>query len=214
MGLFNRFFGGKPEVSLDSVRFDISEYRPDSEDAGRRVWRTSGGDGLGLFFFAKPPDLPSNARTLDELKQSYHKLIGNDAVKIVEFAVRPIAGVNCIQMILKVPKQPHGIDYVGSITIPFAQFSFVIKIQASEHGITGMRETALMIRGQKEGWVKLTPDGKLEGDWNPDDQRHDALFPDHPVSRVRRELANVAGSLEIQDAARNAPRFVLPTGGG
>lgn len=43
MGLFNRFVGGKPEVSLDSVRLDVSGYQRDSEDAVRRVWRTPAG---------------------------------------------------------------------------------------------------------------------------------------------------------------------------
>jgi len=35
-------------------------------------------------------------------------------------------------MVLKIPRQPHGITYLGSLTIPFAEFSFVIKMQCDK----------------------------------------------------------------------------------
>jgi len=114
-------------------------------------------------------------------------------------------------MILKVPRQPHGMDYVGSLTIPFAEFSFVIKMQCEERGITGMREAALFLLTQKEGTVTLTPGGTLVGDWNTDDERHDASFPDHPVSRLRRNFSHIIHTLRIDEATQGRPRFELPT---
>jgi hypothetical protein len=36
-----------------------------------------------------------------------------------------------------------GVTYLGSLTIPFRDFSFVIKVQCWEEGITGLREALL-----------------------------------------------------------------------
>jgi hypothetical protein len=212
MGIFKRIFGQKPDVSVDSVSFDTAGYQSKGGDAEKRVWFTPGGDGVGLFFFPKPPDLPANAQTIDELREFYTKLIGDRGMKIVELRVQTVAGVDCVWVVLKSPRKPHGIDYVGSLTIPFADLSFVIKMQCQEGNITGMREAALLVMTQQEGTVTLTPEGKISGDWNPDDERYDAKFPNHPVSRLRREFGRIIATLRIEDAARNRARFKLPNG--
>jgi hypothetical protein len=49
--------------------------------------------------------------------------------------------------------------------------------------------------------------------WNPDDPRHDAEFPDHPVARARQVLDHVAGTLVMAGDARELPGFVLGSGG-
>ena len=67
--------------------------------------------------------------------------------------------------IFKFPMSPSGIAYIGSVTLPFRDYSYVIKIQAAEVGVTGMRETIVadkLIREKKitiddngyEGWVR------------------------------------------------------------
>lgn len=46
--------------------------------------------------------------------------------------------------------------------------------------------------------------------WNPDDPKHDAEFPQHPVARVRRVLDHVTGSLVVAREVRKLPGFALP----
>lgn len=101
--------------------------------------------------------------------------------------------------------------YMGSLLIPFAAFWFIIKMQCDERGITGIRETALLLTAQQEGKVTITADDKLAGDWIPDDQRYDEKFPDHPVSRLRREFGRIRETLKIHHAFKNEKRFDLPT---
>jgi hypothetical protein len=210
MAISKRIFGSKPNASLDSLKFETVGYEFQGEADNRRTWFTPDGDGVGLFLFLKPPDLPTDAQTSAELQEFYRGRIGNDQVKIVEFRLQSVAGVNCVWMLLKIPRQPHGMDYLGALTNPFAEFSFVIKMQCEERGITGVREAALFLRSQQDGSVTLTPGGQLAGDWNPDDERHDSMFPDHPVSRLRRNFGRIIETLQIHEATKTEPRFELP----
>src|SRR4029434_6511308 len=213
MSIFNRFFKRKPKASLDSVSFDVTRYRFGGDDDGQRVWFTPDGDGIGLFFFPKRPDLPTQARTSLELEEFYRGRVCNDAVKMVEFRLSPVLGINSIWMILKTPQEFHGMTYLGSLTVPFADFSFVIKMLCEEQGITGIREATLMLKAQQEGTVTIADDGKVSGDWCPDNERYDTMFPDHPISRLRREFASVMATLQIEKTTRNEKPFELPRPG-
>ena len=48
-----------------------------------------------------------------------------------------------IKTIFKFPQDPTGMTYLGSYTIPFKKYSYVIKIQAPELGVTGMRDSII-----------------------------------------------------------------------
>ncbi len=63
--------------SLDSVRFEWNGYvfQGEPEPGRLRVWSTPEGDGVGLYFFGKPPDLPSGARKVDDLRDFYRKIL-------------------------------------------------------------------------------------------------------------------------------------------
>jgi hypothetical protein len=211
MAIFNHLFNRKPNASLDSVGFDSARHRFGGEANGQRTWFTPDGDGIGLFFFPKRPDLPVHAKTISELQEFYRGRVCNEQVKMVEFRLSPVIDITCIWMVLKIPRKPHGMTYLGSLTIPFAEFSFVIKMQCEERGITGVRETALLIKAQEEGSVALAADGKLTGNWNPDDSRYDDKFPDHRVSRLRREFALIIATLQLREGTKNEKRFELPT---
>jgi hypothetical protein len=207
--MFDRFFSRRSKASLDSLQFDTSRYHYFGEENGQRTWGTPDGVSIGLHFFDLPPNLPKHTRTSAELQEFYQKQIGNNGVAIVEFRIRPMADVPCIWMILRIPRESHGMIYIGSITVPFAEFSFVIKGQCEEQGITGIRETALLLTAQKEGKITLGENG-IVGEWNPDDECYDEQFPQHPVSLLRAEFRDIASTLKIQEAIKRERRFALP----
>jgi len=70
-----------------------------------------------------------------------------------------------------------------------------------------------MSRALQEGVLQVRAEGDdavmIATDWNPDDERYDSTFPDHPVSRVRRILSELTASLQIDSAVN---RFSLPVG--
>src|SRR5262249_50068884 len=79
--LFKRRGGAAAaKPSLDAAGFDAAGYELQGEpEPGRvRVWHTPEGDGLGLYFFPIPPDLP-RASTVDDLAAFYRGRLGDDS---------------------------------------------------------------------------------------------------------------------------------------
>jgi hypothetical protein len=126
-------------------------------------------------------------------------------------SVLRVAGCPAIKVIFKVPQKPSGMTYVGSLTIPFRDFSFVVKVQCEERGITGGREAVLLTR-----WLETHDLPAVLGDptdlpdWHPESEEFDAEFPGHPISRVRRVLRRVCDSLVIDEGVASAAGFPLP----
>jgi hypothetical protein len=213
-GLFKRSPGrGGAKPSLDSVRFDTTGYAPQGEpQPGKvRVWHTPEGDGLGVYFFAVPPDLPPNSASVDELAAFYRSLLGDSEGKLVEVSVVVAGGCPAVRTVLSVPQEPSGLTYVGSLTVPFRDFSFVIKCQCAECGPTGLKEAVLFDRSRAANEPMHIEGGRFHiPGWDPDDPKHDAEFPDHPVARVRRVLDHLGGSLTVAGEVRGLPAFALP----
>jgi hypothetical protein len=213
-GHFKRGSGGDgAKPSLDAVRFDTTGYELQGEPqpGQTRVWFTPEGDGLGLYYFPVPPDLPANAASTDELAAFYHRLLGDSGGKMVEVAVVVAGGCPAVRTILSAPQQPSGLTYVGALTVPFRDFSFVLKCQCFEGGPTGLKEALLYERSRRANEPMQIEGGRFHiPGWNPDDPKHDVEFPAHPVARARRVLDHVAGSLVVVSAVRELPGFALP----
>lgn len=213
-GLFKRGSrGGDAKPSLDAVRFYTTGYESQGEpQPGKvRVWHTPEGDGLGVYFFPVPPDLPANAASVDELAAFYRRLLGESGGKLVEIGVITAGGCPAVRTILSVPQHPSGRTYVGSLTVPFRDFSFVVKCQCAEAGPTGLKEALLFDRSRAANEPMQIEGGRFDIlGWDPDAERHDVEFPQHPVARVRRVLLHIAGSLSIVPEVRQLPGFALP----
>jgi hypothetical protein len=193
--------------SLSSIVFDTEDYQDVGVQDGTHVWHTPQGDGVGLFFFQLPPDLPKNARTEDELRQAF--LTSLACGKLVELRLIAVDGHPSVQTIIKVPQQPSGMTYVGSIIIPFRDFSFVLKSQCHERGMTGMREAILLSKMLAKGDV-VRDDAGLPVGFSPDDHEYDAQFPKHPLSRLRSALQRFEQTLRLNESVKVLPPFELP----
>lgn len=204
--MFGKFFNRAFKSSLEAVAFDETGYDYRGIIKGTRVWHTPRGDGLGLYHFARRPDLPQAARSNQDLRAFYANRFPPDQVRMVDSEFILVDGVPCIWTIIKTPQQPTGMTYLGSVTVPFAEFSFVLKMQCAEHGITGMREAAVAMKAADAGG-DLTEPGALCGPWNPDAVEHDSFFPDHPLSRARHEFARLIPTIRLAEQTKSQPRF-------
>ena len=193
MSIFDRFLNKKPKASLDSVTFDTARYRyqGEAEVSGHGLRRRVTAAPPD-FLFQAGPDLPPGTKSRLELQEFYRGRICSGGVEMVEFRLKPVAGIPSVWMILKFPRKPHGMVYLRSLTIPFAMFSYVLKMQCEERGLTGIREAAIFLDAQAEGGVILEAAEELMGNFNSDDARYDDQFPNHPLSRLRREFAFIA----------------------
>jgi hypothetical protein len=212
-GLFKRGGGGAAQPSLDAVRFDATGYASQGEpQPGKvRVWHTPEGDGLGVYFFPVPPDLPANAGSVEELAAFYRRLLGDSGGKLVECRVVVAGGCPAVRAILSLPQQPSGRTCVGSLTVPFRDFSFVLKCQCPEHGHTGLKAALLFDRSRAANEPMTIEGGRFHiPGFDVDDPKHDAEFPHDPVARARRVMDHVTGSLVVAAEVRDLPGFALP----
>src|SRR4029077_11479593 len=72
---------------------------------------------------------------------------------IVEVDVRSIDGCDVVVVLLKVPQNPVGMTYMALVTAPFRDFSYVVKVQCEETGITGARDTVVFDELMRAGEV-------------------------------------------------------------
>ncbi len=202
-------FGRKPpaEPTLDSVGFDTTGYEPRGEPipGHLRAWWTPDRDGLGLYLFSLPPDLPQTYK-LTELRGYYETMMRAAGGTIVEVSTLGCDNRGAIRTIAKVPQASSGFTYIGSLTIPFRAFSFVLKVQCEERGPTGLREAVLTDRQLAAGGAlgPLTVDA--------DDESFDPGFAQHPVSRVRRALDHITRTARVDAPIKALPDFALPSG--
>ena len=195
---------------LESIAFDVSDFQLARKDIASQFWLTPAGDVVSVHFFNQPPDLPANAKTIQDLQSRYSAMLASSPAKLVQVALTNAADCRAVCLIIKIPQQPSGLTYVGSITIPFIDYSYVLKVQCPEHGPTGLREAALLDQALDQGTATLDDSGRITGTWNPDDEKHDHNFPDHPLSRARRVLNQIANSCVMDAEAKNRDQFPLP----
>src|ERR1051325_9922230 len=206
MGIFSNIFDRRPSASPDSIKFDASRYEFQGDRDGAKVWFLPEGGGIGLYFFARRPDLPA-AATPEDLREFYTAQMGGQ-LQIVECRVLPLDGVRSVWLIAKgLDERTRGAVYLGSLTIPFRDFSFVIKLQCYEQGVTGMREALLVEEALRKGTGRIEGDRFIPIGWSFDDEQFDDRLPQHPLSRVRRELRHIASSVQVEPTVRDAARF-------
>ncbi len=209
MGFINRVFGGRKDQDPLGL-FNLEDERLQHHGIvdGVRVWYTLDGDGIALFYFDLPPDLPREQPTIEAFCAQYRALAQG---AFVETGIEKVASLSVVRAIARVPQTPTGNTYMGSYTIPFRDFSYVIKIQCEEHGITGVRESILLNERLASGEFEVDDSGTMTGNWAPEDAIHDDAFPDHPLSRCRRGLQIIASSMSLPEEIRLLPKFDLPS---
>lgn len=177
-----------------------------------RLWETADRDAVSLHFFGIPPNLPV-ANTVEEICEMYASGLAAAGGKIVECVISKFAGCDVVRLLFKAPQQPSGMLYQAAVTVPFRDFSFVVKVQCPEVGTTGVREAILFEKrlraGEKPNFGN--PDEPFVG-WNLDAPEHDAAFPVHPISRLRGLLKGIEASAVLDEEIRQRPNFPLPGG--
>ena len=211
--------------SLNSITFDLSGFALQGDREGVRVWHAPTGDGVGLYYFPIPPDIEADLQSVTAVRAFYRTLVMRSGAAIIEVDTPEVDGFLAVRQIIKVPQQPHGMTYLGSITLPFRDFSYVIKIQCEEHGMTGVRDTVILDKKMATGEVTLDFEKDAVRGWMRDPydpsivdvfarnlseaEEYDELFPDHPLSRLRPVLKHVQTTLRIEDEVKREPRFEL-----
>jgi len=203
--------------ALDAVGFDASHLTLRGDEGNTRVWASQFGDLVTLCYFAKPLPFRAVTEALDTIRAQSRRQAARQGGAIIEVELCVVGGIGAIREILKAPQKPAGMGYLGSLTIPLDNGAYSVFVACRETGITGMRDTAVFSRllrsgevkfadgaGQPANWMNDPYDAALNGPLarnRADDETYDALFPEHPLSRLRVLLRQIGSSFTIANRA-------------
>ncbi|MFE7241202.1 hypothetical protein [Streptomyces sp. NPDC057582] len=191
---------------------ELPGFRPVDHD----TWGNDDGDVLSVHFFGLPPDLPAGLDDGPTLRESLTHYTAQAGGGLIEASVKRLGELPALRQILKLPLpgQQHGQAFIGSFTVPRAGCSTVVKVQAAEHGMTGMREAVVLAKVGHEHYFRPHPYAPDVQGGLPfhaaDHERWDAEFPDHPLTRVRRTLGALAEAVTVVPEFAALPEFTGP----
>lgn len=207
-------------MGKNPLTFDETDFESQVGRDGVLIWLTPKGDGLGLFYFAVPPDIEANLENVDGVRAFYARSAHEAGLGVVETEVVTVDGCVAVRTIFKLAQGQTGRTYLGALTFPFRNFSYVFKVQSPERGVTGIRESAvlatLMSRGtpaldtntgQLSGWLDAPYDSNEAGPMTrniSERPEYDALFPEHPLSRAD----HLQRTVVVDNDVKRQPKYV------
>ncbi|MBO6185114.1 MAG: hypothetical protein J6O88_10600 [Chryseobacterium sp.] len=202
--MFNLFNKKESKITINSISVPDFGWNKVEENDSRIVWVNPEENALiSLNFFNLQPDIPT-VKNLDFLKDFYRNSISEANGGIVEVSLLEVNNIPSVKTIFKIPQPESGMTYIASVTIPFENCSFVIKIQAAEVGTTGIRDTVVLNEMLMNGEVTVGEDhleNWFEDPYNPnfkkgtlmnksEQEKYDSKFPDHPLSVARKAITD------------------------
>ncbi|MFE4603457.1 hypothetical protein ACFRKE_21675, partial [Kitasatospora indigofera] len=101
--------------------------------------------------------------------------------------------------------------FLGSWTVPRDRCSTVLKIQAAESGMSGLREAVVLDRVGPGDYFQphpYAPDLELPLPYHvADHEEWDEQFPTHPLSMVRAALRRITPTVVLDDGFKALPAF-------
>jgi hypothetical protein len=208
--------------SLDAVTFDAGNLVLEGEEGNLRQWHTVDGDFVTLNYYPGAPNLGGPLADIEKVRAAYRETAVRAGGAIVEVETRVIDGCPALRTILKILQQPKGVIYIGALTLPFRDFSYVVKAQCAEGGTTGMRDAAVFAIMMQRGEISFdkdgTPDNWMRDPYDPaislpymrnhsEDPAYDADFPSHPLSRARVLLQHLERTVRVAPAVKSEAKF-------
>ncbi len=208
---FRKFFGlggNPPQTGIHAVTFTNFGWNKRQANAAEIVWDNPEYPAvLSVNYFELPPDMPYEG-SVDELRHFYRARTADNGMGIIRVDTIEVQGVRCALTIFKLQREPSGVHYIGALTIPFEDRSYVIKLQAIEPGPTGAREAFIVDLLMKDdtftldNWSADPYDSNIKEGFLmnlAEDEKYDAQFSYHPLSVVRKGLDEVISSIRLSD---------------
>ena len=220
------FFFKKKVPTIDSFRWDSSGWTFRGQNDKQREWENGAGDlVIQRFVRQVPTGIPLDWRDAESLRRYLATrrppTLSTVSIDVIRFPTGVAGG----QYVNKefMPEPSHGFLYTGIVTMPFRDFFCNFLFLAPEHGTTGFRESVLMATGkvsvpeQKEIPV-IQNEQELEAMYRKaragapqvtacDNEEFDAIFPKHPLSRLRGYLKSFRESLAVDTVVKGYAPF-------
>lgn len=211
-------------ISIESIKFDTSAWQKLEEAHDHIVWQNDADCAfITMHYFSVAPDIPCALDEIDVLRHSYRQGVSSAGGGLISLDVFELQKLDTVEIICKIPQEPSGMSYIASLTFPFSQFSYVVKIDTEELGMTGLRDSLVMAECMKAGQIEIDSEANAIKGWAADpydpswngpslrnkseDEKYDDNFPQHPLSRARRVLRSIKQSLTCSPDLHAAKKF-------
>lgn len=145
-----------------------------------------------LMSFIDPVMGLPKAQELDDLRRMCTRSCAENDGCLLEMEIRRLGGRAALYQLFKRRQRENdrGFTFSASYFVPTGQRTAVLEYEASERGMTGMRESLVMVKlGVTNKMAIPHPyDPDLKGGLpylRADDPAWDTMFPDHPLSEAR-----------------------------
>lgn len=213
--LVGRYLSAEPKEigAVTALRFRTEGWSRDPKVGVGQRWVDRPGAGEMALSESGPDGFPSlsDEKGLRRFFRQRAEHVRGGIVSVERINVKGLLGVRTI---LKYPQSPSGITYAALLIFPTAGRSFTLAIKRYEEAPTGQRDAVILDRMLESGRVKVPTNGSnnLVGWWadpyDPnivsgvlknlsDGEEYDSEFPDHPLSRVRRDVRAIEKTLEF-----------------
>jgi hypothetical protein len=219
MAWWHRFVPGvrPPAFPIDPARLPMPGWELVHQESATAVWRDATGDVISLTRSTMEPSMPTPDSHGDGLRSYCRGVAEDQGAGLVEAATVVGAEGPSIAYIYKRLDAP-AITFFGVAATPVALDAWTWMVIAYERGVTGMREAVvtdrLLAAGQltlesyEASWARDPYDPSYAGvdrrtlRYLSDAEEYDAEFPNHPLTKVRRELRRL---LAIQLSPETTP---------
>lgn len=191
--------------TLRDIRFHRDDWRFEEETPQSLLWITPQGDAVKLQLASRASHWPFDLRDEAAARDFYTRECDSLSGALIELAVSRIRSFEALTGIFKYrsPVPQHlGMYYVGIVWLPFESCVFQINIESLERGTTGAREAAVALIEKPESPTQDEPEllTSMEDFFErvrnakvrvlpSDAPKYDDAFPEHPLSKVRRMMA-------------------------
>lgn len=211
-------FGRKEEKGgIHAVTFSDFGWKKRQETAYEISWEHPSYPAiLSVNYIDVSPDISYDS-PVESLRDLYRWMAGMRETGIIKVDAAEIGNIRYIETIMKHPRAEGGVQYIGALTIPFDDESYVIRVQAIEKGDTGFREATIASQLLASGLISIDANGVTIG-WNADpydpnlsegflmnrseDEQYDVQFPEHPLTIIRTKLRELVGSLRFAEGLK------------
>ncbi|GAA2839436.1 hypothetical protein GCM10010441_74800 [Kitasatospora paracochleata] len=176
------------------------------------VWTDPQGLILSLHHFDLVPDLPASLERPEQLQRGLAESTALAGAGLIEAVVGELDGVPAVRQLVKIPLPGRsGQAFIGSWTIPRAECSTVLKIQAGEGRMSGLREAMVADQVGYDDYFRPHPYApELRGGLPyhvADHPEWDDRFPDHPLTLVRATLERLTPTVRLAGGFKALPPF-------
>jgi tetratricopeptide (TPR) repeat protein len=232
--LLNSAPTGGAARSIRLLQFDTSGWNHTRRSPESLEWCNAEGDTLCARVHPQSTAQLPALSDPESLRAFYRQEAATRGGCLISVETVHVAGVRSAKIINKYERLP-AYAYDGTLIIPLKDVEYTITMDSIERGITGERDALVTSHLASRGELKIEKSedpgggrrikGWFQDPYDPayqgralysmsDDERLDALFPHHPLSKIRRYLAGVQNTLVIDQAvASDSVEVTIPSEG-